>query len=507
MLRLKNPQKVTALIPLAKTFEHQRQQLVAVPHRLEEVKILNNIGINAPSPIMHYYDWSGPFTPAQAQKETAAFLTLHNRAYVLSEMGTGKTLSALWAWDYLRQQGQSKRLIVVAPLSTLERTWADEIAHCFPHLDYAVLHGERSRRAKLLNQDVDIYIVNHDGVKVLQDELIKRPDIDTVIIDELSQVARNATTRRWKAIKQTLADKPRMWGMTGTPIPNEPTDAWAQIRLVTPENAPPYYTAFRDLTMQQLGMYKWVPRPEAIDVVYERMQPSIRYKRADVTDLPPVMFETRDVALTKEQQQAYSSMRDELAIQHANGEITAANEAVKIMKLVQICVGSIYDADGETVMIPSQSRLKVLDDIIEEAAAKVIVFVPFKSAVAHVTEHVSKRWAAAFIHGDVSSSNRNDILYSFQHETDPHVLVAQPATMSHGLTLTAANVIVWFAPISSCDVQEQANARITRPGQKYSQLIIHIQGSPIEAQMYKRLREKASLQGLLLNSFEKSGGP
>ena len=80
------------------------------------------------------------------------------------------------------------------------------------------------------------------------------------------------------------------------------------------------------------------------------------------------------------------------------------------------------------------------------------------------------------------------------------LLVAQPAAMSHGLTLTAASTIVWFAPITSNEVYQQANARITRPGQKQTQFIVHIEGSPVEKRIYERLQTKQSMQGLLLDT-------
>ena len=106
------------------------------------------------------------------------------------------------------------------------------------------------------------------------------------------------------------------------------------------------------------------------------------------------------------------------------------------------------------------------------------------------------------IYGEVGKSERDRILAAFQKSTHPQVLVAQPGTMSHGLTLTAASVIVWFAPITSAEIYEQANARITRPGQRHSQLIIRIQGSPLEARMYNRLHHKLSMQGTLLAMFK-----
>jgi SNF2 family DNA or RNA helicase len=197
-------------------------------------------------------------------------------------------------------------------------------------------------------------------------------------------------------------------------------------------------------------------------------------------------------------------MMAQLFAEFQGGQITAVNEAVKTMKLVQICTGSIYGDDGTTVVIPPKARINALLDIIEEAPSKVIVFVPFKAALRALHAEVSKYHAAEMIYGEVSKNDRDRILGNFQKSDQPRVLIAQPAAMSHGLTLTAASVIVWFAPITSAETYEQANGRITRPGQIHNQLIMHIQGSRLEARMYERLRKKVALQGTLLDMFREA---
>jgi SNF2 family DNA or RNA helicase len=74
--------------------------------------------------------------------------------------------------------------------------------------------------------------------------------------------------------------------------------------------------------------------------------------------------------------------------------------------------------------------------------------------------------------------------------------------MSHGLTLTSASTIIWYAPVTSHDTYQQANARITRPGQKNTQFIVHLEGTEVERRIYKRLQSKEKMQGLLLDSVK-----
>jgi SNF2 family DNA or RNA helicase len=480
--------------------------MVAVKHGIDEAKVLRNLGLNAPSPIRHYYKWSGQYTPFDAQRVTAEFLTMNSRAYVLNDIGTGKSLSTLWAYDYLRSIGKRNKMLVVAPMSTMEMTWGNEVFRHFTHLDYVVLHGDRKKRLKLLEQDADIYIINHDGLEIIASALKNRPDIDVVTVDELTQVARNASTDRWKALN-TVVNKqsPRdVWGLTGLPIPNSPTEAWAQCKLITPETVPPYFNRYRDSVMRQVGMYNWVPRENALEVVKQAMKPAVRFSRDECVDLPPVMFETRSVPLTADQAKAYKDMLNTMRVEAENNEILAVNEAVKAGKLVQIACGVAYGTTGEEVSIPATPRLKVVNEIIDATEHKVIVFVPFVSAVEHVAASIRHHLGGSAeqverIHGSVSKSERDRIFRSFQNGGECRVLVAQPAAMSHGLTLTAASTIVWYAPVNSNDTFVQANGRITRPGQKNNQYVIMLEGTTIERRMYERLKNRQKMQGLLLD--------
>lgn len=814
VLKLSEPERVLAVIPSAKTIEYKGHTLVVVPHRDAEVRILHNLGIEAPMPITYYYRWpkvGGKHNPFSHQVETASFLTRHSRAYCLDDMGCGKTAAVLWSYDYLRSIGELNKMLVVSPLSTLDETWGNTIFKTFPHLTFSILHGTRERRIKLLQEDVDIYVINHDGLKVIGDALANREDVNLVVIDEIAQVARNAGTDRWKALRKLVPHpKRRCWALTGTPTPNSPEDAWAQCKLVTPETVPTYRGKFRDMTMKQMGPYKWVPRPEATEIVAKAMSPAIRHKRDECIDLPPVTYETRSVELTAAQKAAYKTMLNKLHSDIDGTEITAVNEAVKVMKLVQIaCIayntpvltargwvaiqdvapadqvwdgvewvrhggpvykgvrnviecggiwltpehevltnrgwkpaeelknanaseglnwaevrlpnsieprrvyprtdevrevamsmrvweygnagesisaerlpyvpselrvsprqrnpqnvgdapipnlvrdktkvyksygqrleelrrawnnrvrsvgalvrgvlgghergvlrhahagaegqqrgvlegklsvgdpvrtgeqhprecdstnpgrphdsgascgavrrkawnnsreastgmvcgeganpsvavfdivncgprnrfvvrgkngelrivhncGAVYGNDGETAFIPASSRLELTHEIIEEAGSKVIVFVPFTGALHAVSEYLTKKGhTVEVINGEVPKKERDRIFTAFQNHADPGVLVAQASAMSHGLTLTAASVIVWFAPVNSLETYEQACARITRPGQVHKQLVINIEGTPVERVMYERLQKKGKMQGLLLDAIKK----
>lgn len=464
--------------------------------------MLRNIGYQAPSPIAHYYDWSGRYRPFNHQQLTAEFLTLNPRAFVLNQIGTGKTLSVLWALDYLIGVGAVRKVLIVSPLSTLERVWGDEIFRNFTHLNAVVLYGSADRRRKMLALDANIYIVNHDGVKVLHKELAARDDIDVVVVDELAEY-RNASTDRWTVLNSVTKDRAWVWGLTGSPMPKAPTDVWAQCRLLAPDRVPKYFGRFRDLVMRQVTTYKWEPRPEFKRVVYDAMQPAIIFTREECLDLPPCTFSTRTVQLSPEQNAAYRDMLTKLKSEFEGGQITAVNDAVKAMKLVQIACGVAYDAEGNDVIFPSESRVNEAKDIVEQAEGKVILYVPLTGGLELIAGELRKAGhRVGVVHGQTPKAERDHIFAEFQNPTGEFdVLVAHPRCMSHGLTLTSASVIIWYIPTNDFAVYEQACGRIVRQGQKRHQHIIHLEGSAVERRMYANLVQRDQRQGVLLDLF------
>ena len=142
------------------------------------------------------------------------------------------------------------------------------------------------------------------------------------------------------------------------------------------------------------------------------------------------------------------------------------------------------------------------EEIIEEAGEKVIVFVPLTGTLHMLEQELSKHFTVGVVNGEVSAPKRNEIFHNFQHSRDPHVLIAHPGTMAHGLTLTSASTIIWYGTINSNEIYGQANGRIERIGKKHVSNVIHIEATDLEAKMYERLRNKQRLQGVLLDLIQ-----
>lgn len=486
-----------------KTIEHENQTFAVLPHTPRTQLQLRSAGINAPAPILFHYDWasSDGAVAFQVQKHTASLTTSHQRSYVLNDMGTGKTKSALWAWRFLHRLGVAKKLLVVCPLSTLKFVWLKELSITMPEVKATVLYGTRQRRLNLLSSESDVYIINHDGLKSIATELYNRKDIDTLIIDELAVYRNNS--QRSKQMREFAKRFVWVWGMTGRPMPNAPTDVWNQCKILTPGTIPKFFRHAKSMLMLQVSQYKWVPKADAIDTALSWMQPSVRYSLDDVVELPEAIHRTTDVDMTAEQVAIYRKMSNEFAVLVQNKVITAANAGVAMGKLLQVGAGYVYTKNPEHVKLDAEPRKAMLVQLINEAPQKVIVFAPWR----HLIEGLSARLTDeeidhAVVHGDVKK--RELIFGAFQNTTQYRVLLAHPGCVHHGLTLTAATTIIWYSPVCSLDIYEQANARIRRVGQKHKQLFLHLQSSQIERKVYQMLRSKQRTQDAFLEMIKTS---
>lgn len=504
LLRVRDTRTIEQVIPKHKLGDFGSGHNVAVRHGLDETKILNNMGIKVPSPILTQYKWPGRWKPMAHQTDTAALLTLNRRAFVLNETGTGKTSASLWAADYLMTAGKVRKCLIVSTLSSLERTWLEEIFSTLMHRSVVVLYGDKERRLEKLAQDVDFYIINHDGLAVIQKELRKRTDIDLVIVDEGS-VYRNGVENKGKygVLQSILRPESRLWLLTATPCPNAPTDAYALAKLVSPSKVPKFFGAFKRQTMTQITQFKWVPKPDAYEAAYNAMQPAVRYRKADCLDLPPVVTEERTCEFSKEQKVAYEAMKRQLVLESQTlGAITAVNAADQINKLRQIALGCIKHPDTATYEeIPHEPRFNLLLECIGLASAKVIVVVPFKGIVYALERQLAPHYSCAIMNGDVTPKRRNEIITAFKHSPDPHVLLCHPKVVAHSLNLTEADMLIFYGPIYSNDEAMQVVERFNRPGQTRKMTVIRMYSNSMERSIYAMLDGKQQNQQSILSLY------
>ena len=149
------------------------------------------------------------------------------------------------------------------------------------------------------------------------------------------------------------------------------------------------------------------------------------------------------------------------------------------------------------------ARLNVVLEAIEEASHKVLIFVPFTHTITILKEFLTKNGITAeVINGDVSVNKRTDSFKRFQENPDPRVLIIQPQAAAHGVTLTAANVVIWYAPVTSIETYLQANARVHRQGQKNPVTVVHIEGSSVESKLYGMLQSKLDFHNKIIDLYK-----
>lgn len=505
VFRTRNPDKYS-VIPKHKVMERDDGGYdVAVYWGLDECRVLRNLGVkDVPSPITRRYNWPGRYKPMAHQVETAAFLTMHRKAFCFNDPGTGKTLAALWAADYLISIKHVRRVLILCPLSIMQSAWLADLSNSIIHRSAIVAHHpQASRRIEMIQQDYEFVIANYEGLNLIADEVIADGRFDLVIVDE-ANAYKTVTTKRWKALKSILKPNTYLWMMTGTPAAQSPVDAYGLARLVNPDNVPHFFTAWRDKVMNKITLYKWAPKADAKELVYDALQPAIRFTKEQCLDLPPVMTTTREVPLTPQQAKYYNLLKDRMLVQAAGETISAVNAAAGVSKLLQISCGAVYTDDKEVVEFDAGPRLGVLEEILEETDRKVIIFALFRSSIDGIQTYLTKKNIPnECIHGGVAANKRADIIHRFQHEKEPRVLVMQPQATAHGITLTAADTVVFFGPLMSVEQYIQCIARADRKGQNSDKVtVIHIQGSPIEKKMFKALEAKVSDNSLLTQMFE-----
>lgn len=489
MLKTRRPHLVTDKIKNSKVIGQEADMYkVAVKWGFNEAEALAEAGAtNVPSPIKRDYEWTGKLTPFDHQKETSSFLTLHKKSFCFNEAGTGKTASVIWAADYLMKLGRVKRVLVICPLSIMKSAWQQDLFKFAMHRSCSVAHGASAARRKIIDAGSEFVIINFDGVAVVKDTIMAG-GFDLIVVDE-ANAYKNSQTSRWKTFKTLAASAERLWMLTGTPAAQSPVDAYGLAKLVSPHRVPKFFAPYRDTVMYKVGQYIWRPKPGADKIVHHALQPAIRFEKDQCLDLPDVVAVDREAPLTAQQAKYYKLLKSQMVMEAAGEQITSVNAATNLNKLLQISGGAVYSDTREAVQFDVSNRLNVVLEVINEAPHKVLVFVPFTHTINLLKDFLdTNKISSEIISGKVTLNSRTRIFDDFQKKADPRVLIIQPQAASHGLTLTAADTIVWYSPVTSVETYLQANARINRPGQKHSMTIVHIKGSEVEDRIYTMLK-------------------
>jgi SNF2 family DNA or RNA helicase len=345
-------------------------------------------------------------------------------------------------------------------------------------------------------------IINYDGVEIVLDD-IANAGFDLIVVDE-ANAYKNVQTKRWKALFSLLKPDTWLWMMTGTPAAQSPLDAYGLAKLVNPTAVPRYFSSFRDMVMLKVSNFRYIPKENATSLVFNALQPAIRFTKDECLDLPEMTYVKRKVELTKQQERYYNLLKNKMVLQAAGEEVTSVNAAVNMNKLLQISCGAVYSDTGEVLEFDIGKRYAVLKEVIDEASQKVLVFVPFKHVIKILSDRLNGDGIPTeVISGDVSANKRTDIFNRFQTDSSaPRVLVIQPQSAAHGVTLTAANTVVWWGPVPSLETYAQANARVHRSGQRHPSTVVQLAGSGVERHVYNLLDNKIDVHTKVVDLYK-----
>lgn len=522
LIRTKMAKLVAMSVPrsaIAEYDENGNPSAVLVRWELEQMQKCADIGVTVLSPMIRDYEFTGRYKPYVHQLKICSFLTTNKRALCFADMGTGKSLAVVHCIKYLLSIGEIKRALIIAPLSTLTRTWVDEFFNVDPSITVTKLHGPKAKRVELAANGAQVHVINYEGISVIHNE-IKANNYDCVVIDEVTSYS-NHESKRWKEAYNLFKDTKYVWGLTGTPILRGVIAAYGQAALVVPHNVKfRSFWEFRNSVQRKINDFLWVDRPEAHDIAFSMLRPAISIKKKDCIDLPSMVHVYREVELDKGQKAFYVKLKEESLVKDEMMQVTAVNAAVLAGKLIQVATGCIYDDDGRALEFDVSGRINETIDFIQKARneastadkGKTIVFAPFKHTAALIRKKLSeakivvdgkeRKIKAEIIDGDVSAKRRDDIFGRFKEDNSLDVIVAIPQTMSHGLTLTNASCIVWFGPCTSAETYAQACNRIDRPGQTESMTIVHLYSTPAEWKLYSNLRENKKSENYLLTFYK-----
>lgn len=503
----------------------QAEQFFALPRTLQNAIVLRHFNFPV-MPVMDENSYDFPIepgkTPLPHQKVYANFSVMHPKMFNLGDPGTMKTLSTLWAADFLMQQFApgTCRFLIVAPLTILDTVWAAGIFRNFPgRRTFKILIGDEAKRMKLLEEPADFYICNLDGIKVgararpkrelrgFSAALEARKDIRGVIIDEASGF-KDHTTFRWWCFHKAFADRPWLWQLTGTPTPNRPTDAYGMAKLAN--NAfGKSFNAFQLESMIKVSNFLWKPQKDGYDKARRLLTPAVRFSLDDIWDGPEMTIQRRKVDLTDEQKKLMLQLKNELQVQTKAGPISAANEAAARQKFIQISLGAIYDANHVAHIVDASPRYKEIEEIIDSTQRKVLVFVTITSVIHVMIRHLEKKWKAekspfkcGFINGEVPAKKRPGLIRAFETEDNFKVMFADPQATAHGINeFVVADTVIWASATDKAELWIQGNRRVRRPGQKHPTTCYQIVSNKLEEEIFNRLENNTGMQGMMLQAI------
>jgi len=444
-----------------------------------------------------------------------------NFAYFM-EMGTGKTKVLIDNMAMLYDKGKIDSALIIAPKGVVKTWYEQELPTHLPnHIENVtvlwqsnITKGQQEKLESLFEIETALHILimnvealsTDKGVKFASKFLNSHKVL--MAIDE-STTIKTPTAKRTKNIigMGKYAKYRRI--MTGSPVTKNPLDLYSQCEFLDPYllDFTSYY-AFRNRYAEMKTMHL---RGRSIQVVDEfknlgELSDTVkkfseRILKEDCLDLPPKNWIKRHITLSKEQKKAYEQMK-KAAMAVLNGKVTTTMTVLtQLMRLHQITCGHFTADDGSTQLIPN-NRITELMNILEETEGKAIIWANYQKDMTQILDNIKKEYGPGSVvdyYGLTPQEDRQDNIRKFQSDPKCRFLVGTPSTGGYGITLTAANTVIYYSNGYDLEKRLQSEDRAHRIGQKKNVTYIDIIcEDTVDEKIVKALRDKINIASEVL---------
>ena len=449
------------------------------------------------------------------------------------EMGTGKSKVLVDNIAILYDRGAIKGALIVAPKGVYKNWDAIEFpTHLPDHIECTKVLWEptatKKKQAELDTLfddkgDLKILIMNVEAFSTSKGLDFARSFLNIFVgraligIDE-STTIKNPTAKRTKNILKIgdLAKYRRI--LTGSPVTKSPLDLFSQCEFLDPYHLG--HASYYSFRARYANMVKrnFGGRQVQLVVSYRRLDEladildkfSYRVLKEDCLDLPEKVFTKRLVELTPEQDKAYKQMKQMALAMLDNGEVmTTVNVMTQLMRLHQITCGHFKADDGTTTALKN-NRMDALLQLLEETDGKVIIWANYREDIKNIVAALKKAYGDASTveyHGGVDSTLRQEHIAQFQQKNGPtRYFVGNAQTGGYGITLTAANTVIYYSNSYDLEKRLQSEDRAHRIGQTGSVTYVDlIAENTVDDKIVKSLRNKINIANEIMGEDIKDG--
>ena len=442
------------------------------------------------------------------------------------EMGTGKSKVLIDNMAMLFLDGQINFALVIAPKGVYRNWVAKEIPeHMSDDIPYRVIRWvsgpnkkqqEEMRSVKDKFDGLTIFVMNVEAYSSLKGQKAGQWMAGAlgargmIAIDE-STTIKNHKAKRTKSLMKIAAGFKYRRLLTGSPVTKSPMDIYSQCEFLRPgllgfESYYAFQGRYAVVQRRKMGQaaFQQIVGFRNLDELTRRIDMfSFRVLKKDCLDLPDKIYTARYVGMTPDQFQMYEQIRRHAMVLLDSGEMSTAPAVItQMLRLQQIMSGHLKTDDGDMLYFPSK-RMDALEEIINEHDGKAIIWSRFRYDIQQITETLNKKFGqgcAVSYYGDTSDDDRAAAVLNFQNPNHPlKFFVGNPATAGYGLTLTEANLVVYYANDFNLETRIQSEDRAHRIGQKNNVTYIDLicEGS-IDERIVKALRAKIDIGAKVL---------